>query len=64
MTREPFERKRGTRVTTATRAVREQAFQTLQCDIPAELTIAEYRNRRRSRDRRARRRRIAALIRR
>jgi hypothetical protein len=29
-----------------TRTVRDQAFEPLECDIPEELTIAEYRNRR------------------
>jgi len=51
-------------LTTATRAVREQAFQPLECDIPTGLTIAEYRSRRRRRERRSQRRRIAALVRR
>jgi hypothetical protein len=53
-------------MTTATRAVRDQSFQPLECDIPNELTIAEYRDRRRppSARRPRRRRRIAALLRR
>ena len=29
-----------------TRTVRDQAFEPLECDIPEELTIAEYRNKR------------------
>ena len=29
-----------------TRTVRDQAFEPLECDIPEELTIAEYRSRR------------------
>jgi hypothetical protein len=33
-------------MTTATRTVREQAFEPLECSIPEELTIAEYRDRR------------------
>jgi hypothetical protein len=53
-------------VTTATRAVRDQGFQPLECDIPAGLTIDEYRNRRRPRAKKTqpRRRRLTALIRR
>lgn len=35
-------------MTTATRAVREQGFEPVQCDIPAELTIAQYRSSRRA----------------
>ena len=42
-------------MTTATRAVREQGFQPLECDIPAELTIDQYRDSRR---------RLTSLIRR
>ena len=33
-------------MSTTTRTVRDQAFEPLECDIPEELTIAEYRNRR------------------
>jgi hypothetical protein len=52
-------------MTTATRAVREQGFQTLECDIPSELTIAEYRTRRRrAATRRARRRLLTGWLRR
>jgi hypothetical protein len=52
-------------MTTATRAVREQGFQPLECDIPRELTIAEYRKRRQPAiSRRPRRRRIADFLRR
>jgi hypothetical protein len=53
-------------VTTATRAVREQGFQSVQCDIPADLTIAQYRSSRRAvaARRRARRRLIHAFLRR
>lgn len=29
-----------------TRTVRDHSFEPLECDIPEELTIAEYRNRR------------------
>ena len=35
-------------MTTATRAVREQGFEPVQCDIPAELTIAQSRSSRRA----------------
>ena len=54
-------------MTTATRTVREQSFEPLECDIPPELTIAEYRSRRRDRPRDRRRPakpRLASLIRR
>jgi hypothetical protein len=53
-------------MTIATRAVREQGFEPVQCDIPTELTIAQYRSSRRAavRRRRARRSLIAALLRR
>jgi hypothetical protein len=54
-------------MTTATRTVREQSFQPLECDIPPELTIAEYRSQRRDRSRERRRQvrsRLASLIRR
>jgi hypothetical protein len=54
-------------MTRATRAVREQGFEPLECDIPPELTIAEYRSRRRVRPRERRRQprsRLAALLRR
>ena len=51
-------------MTTATRAVREQGFQPLECDIPKELTISEYRKRRRPPIERPRRRRLADLLRR
>jgi hypothetical protein len=55
-------------MTTATRAVREQGFEPVQCDIPAELTIEQYRSSRRAAVRRRRekdsRRRLAGLIRR
>jgi hypothetical protein len=53
-------------MTTATRAVREKAFQPLECDIPSELTIAEYRDRRRPpvERRRPRRTRLSSLLRR
>jgi hypothetical protein len=52
-------------MSTATRAVREQGFQPLECDIPRELTIAEYRKRRqRLAARSPRRLRLAALLRR
>jgi hypothetical protein len=52
-------------MTRATHAVREQGFQPLHCDIPVELTIDEYRDRRRRPSpRRARRRRLAGLLRR
>jgi hypothetical protein len=33
-------------MTDTTRTVREHGFEPLECSIPAELTIAEYRNRR------------------
>ena len=33
-------------MTAATRNVREQAFEPLECSIPDDLTIAEYRSRR------------------
>jgi hypothetical protein len=36
----------STEMTAATRTVREQAFEPLECSIPEELTIAEYRSRR------------------
>ena len=45
-------------MTTATRAVREQSFQPVQCDIPAELTIDQYRSSRRAAVQRRRRRRL------
>jgi hypothetical protein len=54
-------------MTAAKRAVREQSFEPLECDIPPELTIAEYRSRRRDRPRdrrRSARSRLAWLIRR
>jgi hypothetical protein len=52
-------------MTTATRAVREKSFQPLECDIPSELTIAEYRNGRRpATGRPPRRRRLSLLFRR
>jgi hypothetical protein len=54
----------------ATRTVREQAFDPLECSIPEDLTIAEYRNRRAgdaalpAPERRAPRLRLRKLIRR
>jgi hypothetical protein len=33
-------------MTATTRTVREQAFEPLECSIPEDLTIAEYRSRR------------------
>jgi hypothetical protein len=33
-------------MTATTRTVRDQAFEPLECTIPEELTIAEYRDRR------------------
>jgi hypothetical protein len=42
-------------MTASTRSVREQGFEPLACDIPADLTIAEYRSRRRDRPRDRRR---------
>jgi len=33
-------------MTPTTRTVQDQAFEPLECSIPEELTIAEYRNRR------------------
>jgi hypothetical protein len=33
-------------MTAATRTVREQAFEPLECTIPEDQTIAEYRSRR------------------
>jgi hypothetical protein len=52
------------------RSVRDQGFEPLECSIPAELTIAEYRSRRAGEgpatrpERRAPRLRVRALIRR
>jgi hypothetical protein len=51
------------------RSVRDQGFEPLECSIPAELTIAEYRSRRVGEtatrpERRAPRLRVRALIRR
>jgi hypothetical protein len=54
-------------MTAATRNVREQSFQPVECDIPPGLTIAEYRSQRRARPRdrrRSARSRLASLIRR
>jgi hypothetical protein len=52
-------------MTTATHTVREKGFKPLECDIPSELTIAEYRDRKRPNTRpRTRRRRLADLLRR
>jgi hypothetical protein len=34
-------------MTAATKTVRDQAFEPMECSIPPELTIAEYRDRRR-----------------
>jgi hypothetical protein len=54
-------------MTAATRNIREQSFQPLECDIPPELTIAEYRSQRRERPRERRRfarSRLVSLIRR
>ena len=54
-------------MTAATRTVREHSFQPVECDIPPELTIAEYRSQRRERPRDRRRQgksRLASLIRR
>jgi hypothetical protein len=58
-------------MTETTRAARDHAFEPLECSIPEELTIAEYRNRRTGevesspRDaRRAPKRRLRFLIRR
>jgi hypothetical protein len=51
----------------ATRTVQGHSFQPLECDIPPELTIAEYRSRRRDRPRDRRRQvkpKLASLIRR
>jgi hypothetical protein len=56
-------------MTTTTRTIREQGFQPLECDIPAGLTIAEYRARHRKRgvgdrdERPVGRMRLARLIR-
>jgi ribosome-associated protein len=52
------------------RSVRDLGFEPLECSIPVELTIAEYRNRRASEgaptrpERRAPKLRLRALIRR
>ena len=51
-------------MTTATQAVREHSVHTVHCDIPADLTIAEYRDRRRRRPKRRRRNPLAGLLRR
>jgi hypothetical protein len=55
-------------MTTATRTVQKQSFQLIECDIPPELTISQYRSQRRARPRDDRRRqarsRLASLIRR
>jgi hypothetical protein len=54
-------------MTSATRTGQAHSFQPLECDIPPELTIAEYRSQRhdRPRDRRRYARpRLASLIRR
>jgi hypothetical protein len=54
-------------MTAADRNVREQSFQPLECDIPPQLTIAEYRSQRRERPRERRRSarwRLVSLIRR
>jgi hypothetical protein len=53
-------------MTAATRTVREKGFEPLECDIPPELTIEQYRSRRREsprRRRRSARSRLASLIR-
>ena len=34
-------------MTAATKTVRDQGFEPMECSIPPELTIAEYRGRRR-----------------
>jgi hypothetical protein len=57
-------------MTDTTRTVRDHAFEPLECTIPDELTIAEYRNRRNGQvspgrgGRRAPKRRLFGLIRR
>ena len=57
-------------MTDTPRTVRDHAFEPLECSIPDELTIAEYRNRRNGQvpsgrnDRRAYRRRSARIERR
>ena len=57
-------------MTDTTRTVREHAFEPLECSIPDELTIDEYRNRRNGEvspprsERRAPKRRFLNLIRR
>ena len=57
-------------MTETTRTVRDQAFEPLECSIPDELTIAEYRTRKTGRvsaarpERRSPRRRLGKLIRR
>ena len=51
----------------ASRTAQAHSFQPLECDIPPELTIAEYRSRRRDRPRERRRYarpKLASLIRR
>ena len=56
-------------MTTTTRTVQEQAFRPLECDIPVELTIAEYRSTRQDRaagreERKVARPRLTKLLRR
>jgi hypothetical protein len=48
-------------MTTTTQTVRDQAFRALECDVPEELTLAQYRA---ARARPARRRRRPRLRRR
>jgi hypothetical protein len=69
--REPFGRvTKGAGMTDTTRTVRDHAFEPLECSIPDELTIAEYRNRRNGEvsparaERRVPKRRLLNLIRR
>jgi hypothetical protein len=45
-------------MTATTQTVRDQAFLPLECDIPQEMTIAQYRAKRLPRETRARRRRM------
>ena len=57
-------------MTETTRAVQDQAFEPLECSIPVELTLAEYRSRRAGRaptarvEQRSPKRRLRNLIRR
>ena len=57
-------------MTETTRAVHDHAFEPLECSIPVELTVAEYRSRRNGQasrprtERRSPKRRLLNLIRR